>query len=500
MDLKATTALWHERLSDDATVFAEAICVATIGDESILPDSGPGVVAHLDQWGECTSAVAAVSDPVGTARRHLPDVGWQWAWIPTRSALGAIQVALDLNMKWPDPAPARLAPQGVESNETAPGAFVFFPWLSIENPIRLGEFWLLPFRPNEVPCGLGSREQQVMDVIAGCYLIDPAGDHIDNAVVFAREPRAPLCYPSEDDLQAAFELAQILAADALATRAFFDWPGGYVNADQFRLIAQNFTGEVQGVTHLIRRRDGGVQNYCPIDLYHMWIPEHVAPSWCISSSSFLLSLVEARAKSEWGHIYESIISFNLANTDGHVSAQSEAVLLMAAIERVLNAKAKDTDIVDKFSALFRPSCGIVKTDCERISGAEREYKKTESVAGAWLLDFFAYRGHLAHGRAVDKFKPTWSLREHLLLGSFVYPLLLKLTLAGLNIYELSDEDLARIDAFEHLAALDDAFRCEETEHGAKVSAWTEILRTSRSAQRVERALAATQKAMNELEG
>ena len=502
MEPEQAQALWRARLADDELVVSEGIRIAAIGDESVLPAFGYGVVIFVALQGGCTLAVAAADNPIDTARRCSPDVGWQWGWVPTRTARAASQVALDLNMRWPDPLPPRPQEATDPTNQQrqpepgGPGMFAFFPWLTIEGPTQVAGFWLLPYRRGHVPCGAGTAAQQAMDTLAGCYMQSPE-DCIENAVVLARDPRAPLRRLSEDDLQAAFELAQLVTVDALASRNFFDWPGGYVNGDQFRLVAQNFTEQVDGVTIIARRRDGGTRNFWPIELYQVWQPEHVSTTWRVTADgSLLAALVAAQGHPDWGRFFESVISFNLANTDSDaIAMQSEAVLLMSALERVLNARPKDNELLAKFSDLFRPSSSLAKSDCERIRSSPRQFNKTDSVSGVWLLDFFAFRGHLAHGRAAGTFRPVWSLREHLLLGSFIYPVLLKLSLAALNLYELVERDHVHVEAFERLASLDDVFHSERDERGVQSWAWRDTLGHEESRRRDERALEAYRQAI-----
>lgn len=72
----------------------------------------------------------------------------------------------------------------------------------------------------------------------------------------------------------------------------------------------------------------------------------------------------------------------------------------------------------------------------------------------WVRDLFRLRGNLAHGKIESRYRPVWSLREHLLLGSFVYPLVLKLELQKSGLYVICEEDQGLLDLFEALA-------CEE---------------------------------------
>jgi hypothetical protein len=66
------------------------------------------------------------------------------------------------------------------------------------------------------------------------------------------------------------------------------------------------------------------------------------------------------------------------------------------------------------------------------------------------------------------------LRDHLLLASFAFPLLLKVALAEESLYSLSEDDLFQIDLFEPLA-------CEEhlvpvpNPHNSHAHPWDQVI-------------------------
>ena len=74
--------------------------------------------------------------------------------------------------------------------------------------------------------------------------------------------------------------------------------------------------------------------------------------------------------------------------------------------------------------------------------------KYKSVREIWIRDLFRLRGHLAHGKIIKDFTLGWSINEHLVLGSFIFPLVAKLLLSKRNIYNLSKNDSLYIDVFE----------------------------------------------------
>ena len=72
----------------------------------------------------------------------------------------------------------------------------------------------------------------------------------------------------------------------------------------------------------------------------------------------------------------------------------------------------------------------------------------------WIRDFYRLRGDLAHGKVESKYPAIWTLRDHLLHASYVFPLVLKCKLTEGNFYNLTEDDQFHIDIFESLV-------CEE---------------------------------------
>lgn len=81
-------------------------------------------------------------------------------------------------------------------------------------------------------------------------------------------------------------------------------------------------------------------------------------------------------------------------------------------------------------------------------------KELSEVREIWLRDLCNLRGNVAHGKIGEAYKPIWSIRNHLLLASYAFPLVLKSFLATKGVYTLTPEDQFDIDVFEQLA-------CEE---------------------------------------
>jgi len=185
-------------------------------------------------------------------------------------------------------------------------------------------------------------------------------------------------------------------------------------------------------------------------------PPHVSGGAPEVDDGLLRALLTARASAEWDRWYEAIVSFNLANTDHpKMSATIEAVLVVGALQRLLNCRGSDVnELCERFNQLFRPterktvaSCGVSSPD----PGVTERFRRAESVSDGWLRDFYALRGNLAHGMTTPRYPSVWNVHEHLLLSAFLFPRLVKLALAEGLIYALTGTDEADIDLFEELA-------------------------------------------------
>ena len=91
----------------------------------------------------------------------------------------------------------------------------------------------------------------------------------------------------------------------------------------------------------------------------------------------------------------------------------------------------------------------------------------------WLRDFYATRGHHAHGHRKARPAARWSTMEHLLLGTYVFSLLVKCVLAGRGLYTMSKDDVSDMNVFERLACAD-LFRQVADRHSSLDSPWARI--------------------------
>jgi hypothetical protein len=253
----------------------------------------------------------------------------------------------------------------------------------------------------------------------------------------------------------------------------------YCNRDNFRIVVQAFDDPHGGVAITTRRRDGSTTGYWPEENYHVLQPEHVALHSVVHIDEHLLkALLRAQEAKTWEHFWDSIINFNLANTDSSdITLQVEVVLFNGAFERLLDCnRGKEDELAERFANMLRPTNGLAPSTCARLSDQDivNRFRHSSTVRNMWIRDFFRLRGALAHGKLASRHRPVWSLRDHLLLASFAFPLLLKASLAEESLYSLSEDDLFQIDLFEPLA-------CEEhlvpvpNPHNSHAHPWDQVI-------------------------
>lgn len=331
----------------------------------------------------------------------------------------------------------------------------FFPWLQISDAVRVEEFELLPYQRGIAPSGRATKEQSVFDRLLNPYY--SGGTPIRIATIVRIAGQDPTRNMSSEERSALFVFSEVLSAAGLAAREFFGFGLNYQNRDNFRLVIQCFDSDRGGSAITTRRRDGSTSNYCTEDSYRVQKPEHI-PSHRPNSIDFplLCSLMASRDSQDWERFYEAILGFNLANTDSpDISEHAEAVLLIGAFERILECHhGKEDELAERFSATLTPTEDKELMSCTQLSGLTNRFNKSHFIRDIWIRDFFRLRGDLAHGKIKSRYRPVWSLQNHLLLGSFVFPLLVKSKLRSIEAYLMTDHDQESIDVFEPQACED----------------------------------------------
>ena len=326
----------------------------------------------------------------------------------------------------------------------------FFPWLHISDAIDLPPFRLVPYERSKLP---GSSVQATIDILLEPYL--DTTKPIRRATVVQVDGRAPFDDLGEGEVVQFFRFRDLVAVSGIARREFFGMGIRYCNRDNFVLVIQNFDKErpASSISRTSRRRDGSSKTIISRSANVVRRPAHVSSNFSCTLDEPLVAalLVGQRKLHDWARFEDAIRFYNDANSDDdQVLEQAEAVYMVSAFERLLDCRrGKEEDLVRRFLGVWRiTECVLPRTGSRTSVGAKRML--TEN----WLRDFYRHRGSYAHGKLTASHPLVWPLKEHLLLGSYLFPRLLKSVLAKSGVYTLTEQDQREADLFEHLARED----------------------------------------------
>ncbi|MBY0491360.1 MAG: hypothetical protein K2R93_16065 [Gemmatimonadaceae bacterium] len=332
----------------------------------------------------------------------------------------------------------------------------FFPWAVQEETLVVGEFTIAPFGAAVLLMPPG-HATAVREVVAAYDKTDD--DLIARVPILFRTATGPTDDVADEDVGALFLVGEMVACAALASRQFF--MHAYWNRDSFHFVVQGFRPDRPGGALITsRRRDGAAPSYVPAKHYRVPRPFHVGQGRMEDLDRPLLdALVEARDDARVAQLHDAVRGFNAANTDSPtISQETELVLLVGAYSRLCDVWDKDgtaaavRDLLDRAPAWPGSMPG---TKWEHAPLKDRMAKsRNPSRVYEWMADAYLLRGQFAHGRGQSPYKGAWGLRDHLLLGTYLFPLAVKAWLGRSGRYTLSPTELMRISAFDALSSCD----------------------------------------------
>jgi hypothetical protein len=328
----------------------------------------------------------------------------------------------------------------------------FYPWLTIEKPLSVGKYELTPFVRGQEPFGKETEEQKIVDRILRSYVHAPDGP-ISEATILKIDGNAFNVQLAKEEKEDLFRFNELLAFSAMSQRTYFD-SSGYINRDSFILCLQGFEHGRIGTSVMTRRKDWNTTTFL-VDGGRFSLPLHVPsnykPRFDLELLIALLSVFEDErgCKTPWSNYYNCIYSYNLSNTDNdQISDNLEMVLMVGALEMLLGIQnGSEKSLLKVFMSVFKPDRYLNVFSCPRLPSGD-------SVASEWLSDAFRLRGQFAHGRAFSPYQSKRKKHEHLLLGAFLLPLLLKQCLFADGKYSFTDEDRQKMNSFEKMCCED----------------------------------------------
>jgi hypothetical protein len=330
------------------------------------------------------------------------------------------------------------------------GMLSFFPWLSLRDPIAIGDYELLcwPDHLEDDP-----RLPKINRVLQSYY----DGEHpVSRATILRYQGRPVDVDLSAEERGAAFLFAECLALAGLAARRYFT--AIYQNRDNFRLVIQRFSGDTDVVVVGARRRDGFSRNMCSGSGTRFPKPEHIPGGTTHAVDVPLLAaLQDLQARPEWGQIYEAMVGFNLANSDsGDMRESVEGVLMIGALQQLLGCSRTNEDgLAVALTNALEPLHDRAPGGVPHLAARAAALRNPATIREMWIRDFYRLRNALAHGRIERRSRqPVWSLRNHLLLGAYTFPLVVKKVAERAGAFRPTQEDVISGDLFELLASED----------------------------------------------
>lgn len=334
----------------------------------------------------------------------------------------------------------------------------FFPWLTLTETLDLGEFSLVPYSRGKEPYGSGSPEQAECDDILEVYHETRVAP-IRRATLLHRSGRDLTSPIRDEEAPEIAEWGELVAFAGLAARRYFS-SLNYLSRESFRLMVVGYSDPRGGIQEWRRRRDGHANTIVSREVAQVVRPLHAyAAGRSPIDVPLLQALLKRRRDADWARYLEAIRAFNAASTDDPgVAEEFEVVAVIGAFERLCDLRSGDeAELATSLVSLLAITNVVSPSTSARLSASQARalHANRRCLTDVWIRDFFRQRGKYAHGRNAGQMPTVWSIREHLLLGSFLFPLAVKRLLAQDGAYSLAGSDQLDLNAAEELLNLKD---------------------------------------------
>lgn len=350
-----------------------------------------------------------------------------------------------------------------------------FPWLILEKPFKYNNIELITWSEGRFIDKENKENKVFFEKVLKVHKIHDELT-ISKCTLIKYQEQFLIEDFDETKRYELYTFAEVLAFSGLAERGFFSYD--YTNKTSFTLHIYPYSEENESITIISRRRDGEKLTGMPLKFFSITEPVYSENSRGKVDIELISSIYRYLYNNSDINFLESIQIFNLANTDSDQFYNFiEITFLVGALERLLQVRNGRADLlVENFLTLVQPKLRVAPSASDRISKSVRAnslLKKNKSLTQLWLEDFYALRGQHAHGRIKSDFKSLWSLDEHTLYASFIFPLVLKVILSKRGYYNLTPKDNWHLNSFEFLLNINPFKDNDPMNH--KYS-WNEILR------------------------
>ncbi|MCP3169942.1 hypothetical protein [Myxococcus qinghaiensis] len=374
------------------------------------------------------------------------------------------------------------------------GTLSFMPWTTVYEPVKVGAFTLRPVildKSGAYECNPAAAwvdpPADVLDILK-VYRnrpnmradSDPSTGIISSATVIQFGERPVTDDLSDEDIENLFSFREAFTFSGLAEREFFAH-NGYCNKDSFTMIGQRFSAAAKGVSLVSRRLDGTTTAYWPLEYVEFRKDAHIPELRSYHTDGGLAGLLLDRMTDD-EPLALAVAHFNSANTDrSNENAASDLIWLVSAYQQLLGSNGKCDDLRSKLAELMLcvPVCEGRPARASLLGWLQRQ-KRQPSAREAWILDLCTSRGNVAHGHRPSAFKTAvWSLQEHLLLGSYLFPLLVKLKLCKDGARSLRDNERRDLALFDVMCTSENLMGSVDKMRGVPSAyRWNEVRRTA----------------------
>jgi len=357
----------------------------------------------------------------------------------------------------------------------------FMPWCQIAKAYKVDALQMLPYDRDQRAEDMDELTwYKVRSILASHKTLSGFPVHRATLLRFGDKP--VLADLTEDEREDLHELAEIACFSALAKREYFHQLGDYCNTDAFHVSEQHFKDSPAWTALVSRRRDGRYQNIMALAELSTSVPVHVSGVREVSPDGPLLQALvtyrQTAPEGTWPRWQNAISCFNQANTDSPTFApQVEWVLLCSSFEHLLQAQSNYRDVAEKFACAMKPPSDVRASATARQ--VVREQGQDRPLRYEWMREFYRIRGDYAHGRLNTRQPLSWLAHEHLFLATLAFPLVVRQLLADANVYDMTQNDRAQVNAFEPLANQPDFMGTPPNQQNSLDSWWQRILSAER---------------------
>lgn len=353
----------------------------------------------------------------------------------------------------------------------------FMPWVHTRDVTDMGKVRLLPYVRGSKPGTVGKINQTMFDAVLGRYAnkaylpSDSMATSVQNATIVEWINEEFGIELSDREISERMSFVQLLVFCAVSNRTY-DAFGRYCNSDGVAVFGQKFDAQRPlALSYGTRRRDGGTNHMVSDDHVRPLFlrPSHVAEPLIVEFDlSLFIGFQKVSDDGLKALLYDAVSLFNRANTDAsEVPDSVELVMMRAAYETLLKSTHETKDLKQKFVDHFPGELVSTSWDAGSFTKADWENRWSRNATvqtplQMWVDDFCAARNANAHGTtSTSTHRPlVWSIHNHLMFASWLFPFMVKKVLEDAGAYQLSDDERESRAQLEHFFAYDISERDE----------------------------------------